>query len=641
MRFINTETLRFEIGAEEDKYAVLSHRWSTASEDEISYADIAESRDISHKAGFAKFQGFCNLAAELGCRYAWDDTCCINKGDLSEMSEAINSMYRWYQISHICIVYLEDVVEKNKMMDSLWFNRGWTLQELIGPRAANFYDRDWNIIGTKAELLSSLSSKTGIPESVLSHKTELSKCSVAQRMSWAAARETTRIEDRAYSLLGIFGVSMLQNYGEREKAFLRLQRAIMLESKDESIFAWEMNTGSEDHESKEYTGLLAPSPSNFLNCRDVNKIPGSGGFSEKNGELVITLRTLPYSMETYSALLHCSRIDVPEDRITILVSRLVTENEYVRVAKSIPGGLGLISPSKTVSLKDRIIRVSIEPFEAPLNRVYGFWLRTFEPPGHQDCQRRILSRSQSSSKQDIVYLAEGHQGTAGIIHMKSSSLRSDYKNSGWSLLCWLRVGFDADFNPMLFLANDRRAIYMWQRKNYIGRPEEISEEAFDTVLASDEAKESASSTTIPHSGTLFDNRWLNSSGGVPSRSYGWPDGFSILRVDRQHGISGSLQSLNLHISVSLVPDPTSPSCDDQRTASDGPHIWTIDITDTGGSDPEKELRQLENDASRQASMVGFFMACCCIYDPDAIDARASQRDAAANVRKVLGDEDLI
>ena len=236
MRVINTETLRFEDIAEENKYAVLSHRWSAASEDEVSYVDIAESRDISHKAGFAKFQGFCSLAAKLGCRYGWDDTCCINKGDPSEVTEAINSMYRWYQYSHICIVYLEDIVEKNQMMGSSWFDRGWTLQELIGPGATSFYNRDWNLIGTKDELLSSLSGKTGVPEDVLSHRNKPSTCSVAQRMSWAATRETTRIEDRAYSLLGIFGVSMTPIYGEREKAFLRLQKAIIEESKDESIF---------------------------------------------------------------------------------------------------------------------------------------------------------------------------------------------------------------------------------------------------------------------------------------------------------------------------------------------------------------------------------------------------------------------
>lgn len=244
MRFVNTRTYRFEevpdstLEAEENSYAILSHRWG-AVQDEISFADINESRDFFHKRGFAKFKGFCDLAASLGYRYGWDDTCCINKGDASELAEAIHSMYRWYQTSSICIVYLEDIPEKG-MLDSGWFDRGWTLQELIGPKAASFYDRDWNCMGTKIELLGELSGKTGIPENVLSHASNPATCSIAQRMSWAAKRETTRIEDRAYSLLGLFNVSLPQIYGEREKAFLRLQRAIIQQSKDESIFAWSM-----------------------------------------------------------------------------------------------------------------------------------------------------------------------------------------------------------------------------------------------------------------------------------------------------------------------------------------------------------------------------------------------------------------
>ena len=240
MRFLNTSTLQFEevadstLGLEENNYAILSHRWGLA-QDEISFADINESRDIFCKKEYAKLKGFCDLAASLGLRYGWDDTCCINKGDSSELTEAINSMYRWYSGSAVCIIYLEDVPEK-QLMDSGWFNRGWTLQELIGPKAAVFYDRDWNQLGTKSDLLTDLSSKTGIPRDVLSHVKSPATCSIAQRMSWAAKRETTRVEDRAYSLIGIFNVSIPQIYGEREKAFLRLQRAITQQSKDESIF---------------------------------------------------------------------------------------------------------------------------------------------------------------------------------------------------------------------------------------------------------------------------------------------------------------------------------------------------------------------------------------------------------------------
>ena len=416
MRFLNTKTLRFEevadssLGEEQNKYAILSHRWG-AAQDEVSFANINEIQDFSHKKGFAKLKGFCDLAASMGYCYGWDDTCCINKGDTSELSEAINSMYRWYQGSSVCIVYLEDVPEKS-MMNSAWFDRGWTLQELIAPAAAEFYDRDWNHIQSKSHLLTELCSKTGIPEDVLAGRASPSQCSIAQRMSWAAERETTRVEDRAYCLLGIFEVAMAQIYGEREKAFLRLQRTIAQQSKDESIFAWSM--GLEQNE-KDYTGLFAPSPSSYRDCSNIVCTRGSTGFPETNGELSITLRTSPYSMDTFYATLNCTYIANPDSRIAILLTRLSTENEYLRAKKDLAGSTKLIAPSELKHFVTRPIRVPLQPTELPSNTFYGFWLRTLAPPGHTGIQAKILSRS-DQTEVDKVSLGEMEWGTAGIVH---------------------------------------------------------------------------------------------------------------------------------------------------------------------------------------------------------------------------------
>lgn len=146
MRFLNTRTFEFEqipdseLHLEDNRYAILSHRWG-ASEDEVSFEDVRLSIDFSNKKGFKKLEGFCKEASSANCRYGWIDTCCINKGDSSELSEAINSMYRWYQGSKICIAYLEDVPQK-LLMDSVWFDRGWTLQELIAPKALTFFDKE-------------------------------------------------------------------------------------------------------------------------------------------------------------------------------------------------------------------------------------------------------------------------------------------------------------------------------------------------------------------------------------------------------------------------------------------------------------------------------------------------------------------
>lgn len=127
-----------------------------------SFQDVQSSTEFSSKKGYNKIRGFCKVAISENCRYGWVDTCCINKGDAVELSEAINSMYQWYKGSKICIAYLEDVPQK-QLTDSQWFDRGWTLQELISPKAVTFFDHDWNTIGTKLKLIADLPAKRAYP----------------------------------------------------------------------------------------------------------------------------------------------------------------------------------------------------------------------------------------------------------------------------------------------------------------------------------------------------------------------------------------------------------------------------------------------------------------------------------------------
>lgn len=114
MCFLNTLTLQFEqipdseLHLEENQYAILSHRWGL-DENEVSFEDVQLCRGFSNKKGFNKLEGFCKVASSANCRYGWVDTCCIDKGNLVELSEAINSMYQWYQGSKICVAYLDDV----------------------------------------------------------------------------------------------------------------------------------------------------------------------------------------------------------------------------------------------------------------------------------------------------------------------------------------------------------------------------------------------------------------------------------------------------------------------------------------------------------------------------------------------------
>lgn len=630
MRFINTNTLDFEEIADselgedypENKYAILSHRWGAAA-DEVSYADINESRNFQVKPGYAKLKGFCDLAASLGYQYGWDDTCSINKGDLNELSEAINSMYRWYQVSDLCIVYLEDVGPgKRKMMDSAWFDRGWTLQELIGPRKAAFYDCNWTFLGMKNDLLEVLSSKTGIPLEVLSHAASPSSCSVAQRMSWAAKRTTTRIEDRAYSLLGIFDVNMPQIYGEREKAFRRLQQAIVQQGKDESIFAWSMVSGQDT------AGLYAPSLESFAECSEIISTRGSTGFSENNGEISISLKTFPHSMESYYALLNCTYKSSPDSRIAIIISRTSTEtdDEYARVDGGYTGGLLPVTYSDPAGFTARPVHIPTDPSEKPLGHAYGFWLRTLKPPGHEDCEIRILSRGSSRFESDRVYIDAKQWGSAGVVFIEQildAGSRDDAEDrKGWSKVRWIKMGFDEDFNPMLLLANNNGPVVAVP--THFRRDAELFEQAFVW-----------GPTSQPHK-SIFDNRWIYTQGNVPTKSYGWPNGVTVLKVDKRKGMSGTLEALNINIEVKLVSNLSPYDNSPKAFHADPPQIWAVDITDTHGSDPERARKDAQSAESCDSCM-----ACCCSNDYGAsASEEQSQRQREARQRKVMTAADL-
>lgn len=228
------------------QYAILSHRWEV---EEVTLADVQ--RGIGQKlAGYHKIQ-FCGEQAKRdGLKYFWVDTCCIDKSNNNELAEAINSMFRWYQSAAKCYVYLSDVSRppspantnanlgqshwESEFRKSIWFTRGWTLQELIAPPQVEFYSKEGVLLGTKATLERHICDTTSVAYKAL-RGALLASFSVAERMSWSENRETTRREDMAYSLLGLFDISMPLIYGEgRERAFTRLREEIDKASKGES-----------------------------------------------------------------------------------------------------------------------------------------------------------------------------------------------------------------------------------------------------------------------------------------------------------------------------------------------------------------------------------------------------------------------
>ncbi|KAI1766651.1 HET-domain-containing protein [Hypoxylon sp. FL1150] len=272
MRLINTSTLLFEefIGRNIPEYAILSHTWDV---DELSFKDMGDPEYIKKKKkGHLKIRWTCDIAWESQIAYAWIDTCCIDKSSSAELTEAINSMYRWYERARICYVYLSDLPPSAPLDAALkhcrWFTRGWTLQELVAPKSIHFFGQDWNYVGSKYDLTSQLEAITGIDRGILQHESSLRTVVVSKKMSWAAHRETTRIEDTAYCLLGIFNVNMPLLYGEEEKAFQRLQEEIIKSTNDPTIFAWTIPrtiNSSQHPDDKVYSSILAGSPDAFSN----------------------------------------------------------------------------------------------------------------------------------------------------------------------------------------------------------------------------------------------------------------------------------------------------------------------------------------------------------------------------------------
>ena len=271
LRFRIFESVKFH----EPDYAILSHRWGP---EEISLKDFVKRRRLESQ-GWRKVKEFCTLAYNEGYHYCWIDTCCIDKTSSAELSEAVNSMYDWYCSARVCYAYLEDVDLAWKEYElmfhhSEWFTRGWTLQELLAPKHVVFLDRGWNSIGTRRELVEQIAGITRISRNHLNRLRRRLATSTATIMSWASSRQTTRPEDRAYSLLGLFDIQMPLLYGEGEvNAFFRLQKLILESSEDQSIFLWNKNlsaatggNGTVILAGGNAHGILADTVSDFAMC---------------------------------------------------------------------------------------------------------------------------------------------------------------------------------------------------------------------------------------------------------------------------------------------------------------------------------------------------------------------------------------
>ena len=284
MRLINTKTLKLcEVSSDNPPpYAILSHTWGS---DEVEFAQYYEP-GVGNRDGYKKIRSACRQASKDAFEYIWIDTCCIDKSSSSELSEALNSMFRWYKNSKLCYAYLSDVTSVASSLTATaatletarWWSRGWTLQELLAPNVVIFFDKSWQRLGDKGTLSINISTTTGIDAKAL-HRFDPDDWSVAQRMSWASLRFTSRTEDTAYSLMGLFGVHMPLLYGEGPAAFARLQEEIIKTTDDQSIFAYGC-LDKNDCANGSGRDLFAWSPNLFHSRSLVRSLPAS--FTDKS-----------------------------------------------------------------------------------------------------------------------------------------------------------------------------------------------------------------------------------------------------------------------------------------------------------------------------------------------------------------------
>ena len=299
-------------------FAILSHTWGN---EEVNFQAFNNVATRTAAKGWTKIEQTCREAKRCGFDYVWIDSCCIDKTNNAELSESINSMFQWYSEAELCLVYLDDfdanvtASDRDAMLrQTRCFSRGWTLQEIVAARAANFYDGAWNQFGTRSSLRDELTSITKIDANIffpsqnpytVGIRDLLDAIPVGRRMAWAVSRKTTRPEDMAYCLIGLFGVSMPMLYGEGgEQAFIRLQEEIIRDKNDLSLFAWRAR------DSSTHRGILAHSPDEFAGLSSLEfeqDIKFNPDFSMSNKGLRINtfLRPLDAESRTVVMPLHC------------------------------------------------------------------------------------------------------------------------------------------------------------------------------------------------------------------------------------------------------------------------------------------------------------------------------------------------
>jgi len=230
------------------KWIMFSHTWE-GKEPTLKDVNLVDSVWKLDKSPLnEKLRQFCETAREDGYRWAWSDTCCIDKGTSTILSQSLTSMYSWYEEAAETLVYLADVLSLSVLGDltkSRWMTRAWTLQELLAPKRIRFYDREWkpylndNRANHKESpaIKQELAHAMGVaPETISSFRPQ--DLGVREKLRLASTRNATVEEDVAYSLIGIFSSDIAPRYGMGKDAIGQLLENIVARSGDVTVVAW-------------------------------------------------------------------------------------------------------------------------------------------------------------------------------------------------------------------------------------------------------------------------------------------------------------------------------------------------------------------------------------------------------------------
>ncbi|KAF8552627.1 hypothetical protein OG21DRAFT_1498291 [Imleria badia] len=235
------------------RYAMFSHKWE---DNEPLFEKVIRIvvYDLDESLTHDKLKMFCKIVRDAGLHWAWSDTCCINKGDSTVLQEALVSMFQWYQGSTMTLILLRDVSSPARHGDivrSIWNTRAWTFQEYHASKVVRFYNKDWTLYRNidipnhkeSPEIVSEMEEATGVSaRALMALRPGLED--IQEKLRLASTRQTTRVEDAAYSLLGIFSLSLPVVYGEGDTALGRLLAQLLMSSGDTSILAWTGQSGS-------------------------------------------------------------------------------------------------------------------------------------------------------------------------------------------------------------------------------------------------------------------------------------------------------------------------------------------------------------------------------------------------------------